>query len=403
MNILQTLKNLVTRNKNPTEVMYQLVSKQGNGIWEWNGKLYESDMLRAIIRPFVISAGKFTPKQLKGNGKDVQINSDLYIQFLLRFPNPILTGQKFREKLAWQYMLNGNAFALILRDDNGYAVQAYPINAYSVQAKYDDKMQLFLEFVLENGKTVTYPYTDVIHVPRDLGNNELFGSGNMKTLEPLMQVVTASDGSIISAIQNSGVIKWLLKYSRSMRPEELKTRAQEFADNFLDTTDNKNVGVAATGADADAIQIAPNDYVPNALLQDRTAKRVLEYFNTNEKIVMSTYSEDEWNAYYESVIEPFAVALGEEFTRKVFTRREIGYGNQIIFDSTNLQYASMATKLAMVSMVDRGAMTPNQWRAILNMGPTGTPEGDLYLRRLDTGIADQNGGKKQDATQKPTD
>ena len=398
MNILTRIKNLVTRNKNPTEVMYQLLRERGNGIWEWNGKLYESDMLRAIIRPFATSAGKFEPKQIKGTGPDTKINSDPYLLFLLKYPNPIMTGQKFREKLAWQYMLNGNAFALLYRDENGYATQAYPINAMSVQAKYDAQMNLALEFVLENGKTVTYPYTDIIHIPRDLGDNELFGSSNKRALEPLMQVVTATDGSIVSAIKNSGIIKWLLKYSRSMRPEELKTRAQEFADNFLDTTDNKNVGVAATGADADAVQIAPNDYVPNALIQDRTTQRVLEYFNTNEKIVMSTFSEDDWNAYYEAVIEPFAVALGEEFTRKVFSRREIGFGNRIIFDSTNLQYASMATKLALVQLVDRGAMTPNQWREILNMGPTGTPEGDMYIRRLDTGLANNRNGGENSGT-----
>jgi len=370
--------------------MYQLLRERGNGCWEWDGKLYESDLIRAIIRPFVISAGKFNPKQITGTAAATKVNADAYLTFLLKFPNPIMTGQKFREKLAWQYMLNGNAFALLYRDENGFAVQAYPINAYGVQAKYDEKMNLYLEFVLENGKTVTYPYSDVIHVPHDLGSNELFGSGNRKALEPLMTVVTATDGSIVSAIKNSGIIRWLLKYSRSMRAEELKTRAEEFASSFLDTTDNKNVGVAATGSDADAVQIAPNDYVPNALLQDRTTRRVLEYFNTNEKIVMSTYTEDEWNAYYEAVIEPFAVALGEEFTRKVFSRRDIGLGNRIIFDSTSLQYASMSTKLALVQMVDRGAMTPNQWREILNMGPTGTPEGDMYIRRLDTGLANQN-------------
>jgi hypothetical protein len=36
----------------------------------------------------------------------------------------------------------------------------------------------------------------------------------------------------------------------------------------------------------------------------------------------------------------------------------------------------------MVALVDRGAMTPNQWREIFNMAPI--EGGDVPIRRLDT-------------------
>lgn len=52
----------------------------------------------------------------------------------------------------------------------------------------------------------------------------------------------------------------------------------------------------------------------------------------------------------------------------------------------NLQCASMSTKLAFQSMVDRGAMTPNEWRAILNLAPI--EGGDKPIRRLDTQVVD---------------
>ena len=70
-------------------------------------------------------------------------------------------------------------------------------------------------------------------------------------------------------------------------------------------------------------------------------------------------------------------------TRKLFTRNERSFGNKIIFESSNLQYASMATKLALSSMVDRGALTPNEWREVLNKAPI--PGGDTALLRKDTG------------------
>ena len=43
----------------------------------------------------------------------------------------------------------------------------------------------------------------------------------------------------------------------------------------------------------------------------------------------------------------------------------------------------------MQAMVDRGAMTPNEWRAVLNMVPL--PGGDEPIRRLDTQVVDLAG------------
>ena len=53
------------------------------------------------------------------------------------------------------------------------------------------------------------------------------------------------------------------------------------------------------------------------------------------------------------------------------------------FAANSLQYASMSTKLQLSQMVDRGAMTPNEWRAVLNMGVI--EGGDKAIRRKDTG------------------
>ena len=49
-----------------------------------------------------------------------------------------------------------------------------------------------------------------------------------------------------------------------------------------------------------------------------------------------------------------------------------------------MQYASLRTKLALLSMVDRGAMTPNEWRSVLNLAPV--EGGDKPVRRLDTAV-----------------
>lgn len=377
-------RNLFAR-ASPGATRYQMVTERGNGFYAWNGKLYQSDIVRACMRPKVKAVGKLVGKHLresldKEGKRRLAVNADARLRYLLEEPNPYMTGQKLQEKLAAQLVLNNNAFALVIRDDNGLPVELYPIASHSVQAVYLKDGTLCLDFLLDNGRHMRFAYADIIHLRADFCENDLFGTPLAQALLPLMQIVGTTDQGIVKAIQNSSVVRWLLKYTTSMRPEALDENAKAFAQRFLDVQNGS--GVAAVDAKADATQINPQDYVPNAAQMDRTTARIYALFNTNEKIVHSAYNEDEWNAYYEAEIEPIVRELGEEYTRKLFSRRERAAGNRIVFEASNLATASMGTKLGLQAMVDRGAMLPNEWRAVLNLAPI--DGGDVPIRRLDT-------------------
>lgn len=380
------------RNRAVTVSKYQMITERGEGFYSWNGNLYKSDIVRAAIRPKARAIGKIVGKHiretLKADGtKDTKINPDVYMRFLLEEPNPYMTGQMLQEKLAVQLELNNNAFAYIRRDDNGYATEIYPITAVSCEAVKNNQGELFIIFSLKDGRRVTFRYTDIIHLRKDFNNNEIFGDSPAEALTELMEIVTVSDQGIVKAIKNSNIIRWLLKFHGQLRPEDIKKQTKEFVDSFLNTETSETTGAAATDSKFDAQQIEPKDYVPNAAQTDRTVKRIYAFFNTNEKIVQGNYTENEWISYYESAIEPDVAQLSGEYTRKLFTRRERGFGNRIYFEASNLSYASTQTKLAFVSMVDRGAMTPNQWRDLFNWAPI--EGGDEPIRRLDTALANE--------------
>lgn len=85
-------------------------------------------------------------------------------------------------------------------------------------------------------------------------------------------------------------------------------------------------GAAGVDAKADAIRIDPKDYVPNAMQQANTKDRLYAFFNTNEKIVHSNYTEDEWNSYFEAVIEPVAIQLGRSIPESCSHGVNVGLG-----------------------------------------------------------------------------
>lgn len=382
MGIFSRFKNNVV-----TVSSYKMITSEGESFYAWNGKLFKSDIVRSAIRPKVRAIGKTIGKHIRKSIIDgaerIQVNPDAYMRFLLEEPNPYMTGQMLQEKLATQLELNHNAFAYIDRDENNYPVAIYPIIASACDALKDKQGQLYIKFILKkNGRAVTFKYTDIIHLRKDFNESEIFGDSPAEALTPLMEIVNTTDQGIVKAIKNSNVIRWLLKYSTPLRPEDLKKNAKEFVDSFLNTENSESVGAAAVDAKAEAKQIEPKDYVPNATQMDRTTKRILSFFNTNDKIVQSSYTEDEWISYYETTVEPDIIQMSYEFTRKLFSRRERGFGNKIIFESSNLNFASMQTKLNLVNYVDRGIMSPNEVRTILNLAPR--DGGDEFIRRLDT-------------------
>lgn len=354
----------------------------------WNNNLYKSDIVMSAIRPHVKAIGKTVGKHIfdgtnAAGEQDLRVNPEPYIRFLLEEPNPLMTGQKFQEWMDLCQQINNHAFALIVRDGNGLPSALYPINATMATTEYDKSGCLFIRFHTYKGDTFVFPYSDLIHLRGDpVPGSDFWGGSRVDQLLPLMEKMGAIDRGIIAAIKNSAVIRWLLKFTTGRRPEDLQTDAEKFASQFLGA--DTGCGVAAVDSKADAIQIKPNDYVPNADHTDRTMERFYAALNTNVKIVTSDFTEDEWNAYYESQVEPDVIQWGNEYTRKLFSRKKRSYGNYFVFEAANLATASMATKLALREMVDRGAMLPNEWRRVFNFAPI--PGGDKPIRRLDTAV-----------------
>lgn len=383
------------KQKNNAESVKSVASTKlitsNNHYFQWDGNVFQSDIVRSAIRVKSKAIGKSQAKHIRTAGDVLSVNPEPYMRFLLEEPNSLMSMQQLLEKLVIQLELNNNAFALIDRDVNGYPIGIYPISSSNVEALRDSAGVTYLRFSLKGtNKQVIFPYSDIIHLRQDFNENEIFGDSNIETLFPLMNVITTMDQGIIKTIKNSSAIQWLLKFHQNINPDDVKREVDRFVNSFM-SMDNENVGAAGVDTKFDAQQVTPSTYVPNADQMDRTTKRIYSYFNINDKIVTSQYNENEWTSFYESSLEPIIVQLSNEFTRKLFTKKERSHGNKIVFESSNLAFASMQTKLGFAQMVDRGAMTPNEWRASYSMHPY--PGGDVFLLRKDTG--QQSGTTKE--------
>lgn len=374
-------------NRSPTKQTLRMVEMNGDSFYMWNGDIYKSDFVVSCIRPYVNAIGKLTPKHIQKSSTGVKSGEWPFIRKLLDNPNPYVTGQDLQECIASSLKLNNNAFVRVIRNPDGIPCELTYVPAVLAETFYVNQ-ELYIKFNLANGKFETIKYDDLIHIKNLSKNGEIFGQSNATALNNLLSVISMTDQGIVKAIKNGGAIRWLLKFLTTMRKEDIKQKTDDFVESFMDV--KNSTGAAGIDNKMEAQQVTPNDYVPNAGNIEKVIQRLYSFFGTNEKIVQSKYSEDEWNAYYESEIEPVVMKLSNAYTNRLFTEGQQRFNNKIVFESASLQYASMSTKLQLLQMVDRGAMTPNEWREVLNLPPI--EGGDKPIRRLDTAVV----GKKDE-------
>ena len=131
-------------------------------------------------------------------------------------------------------------------------------------------------------------------------------------------------------------------------------------------------------------------------------ENIYRYYGVNEKILTSSYSEAEWNSFYEAIIEPIAIQLSLEFTFKLFSERERGFGNKVIFTTNRLQYATLQTRSAIgQALYDRGIITINEYRELMYLPQI--EDGDVRMVSLNYVKADEQSeyqiGKSDEGTQ----
>ena len=349
----------------------------------FSGDAYDSDVVRAAVDAIARNAAKLKPKHIRVTADGVQEMKSHIERLLSVRPNPYMSAYDFLYKVVTLLYLQNNAFIFIDWDETGAIVRGfYPIPASVVEFLEPPRGQTMpnVRFRFLGGQSVVLPYDQIAHMRRFFYRNDLFGETSDRALTPTLELISTTDQGIANAVKSSAFLRGILKFTQMLKPEDLKKQRDDFVKDYLDIANNG--GVAATDAKADYIPLNSDPKMIDDKQMAQIKDKVYSYFGVNEKIVKSNYTEDEWNAFYESVIEPIAIQLSLELTAKVFTDRERGFGNAIIFEANRLQYTSTKTKLELREMVDRGALTPNEWREAFNMAPI--EGGDKPIRRLDT-------------------
>jgi len=332
----------------------------------FSGRAYDSDVVRGAIDAIARNAAKLKPKHIRRKEDGIFHEHSQIEKLLAQRPNPHMDSYTFLYKVVTQLYLNNNSF-IYIDSQFGQPVGFYPINFSTVELMERDK-KTYIKFNFQGGQVVTLPYEEVIHLRRFFNEHDIFGDSSYNALIPTLELINTANQGIINAVKSSAFLRGLLKFTSMLKPEDMKKQRDIFVKDYMDI--NNNGGIAATDSKADYVDLKSDPKMIDSKTMELIERKVYKYYNVNENIVMSKYSEEEWNAFYESVLEPIAIQMSLEFTSKIFTEREMGHGNEIIFEANRLQYASNTTKISLVNtLMDRGLLSLNEGREVFNLAP----------------------------------
>lgn len=352
-----------------------------------NTEAYYNYLLRSCLRAIATHVAKADIKHIRYvSGDTIPQDSDI-ANLLSGQPNPFMNSSEFIFKLTTNLLIHNNAFVYIQQDEKGSIQGFYPLNSSFVtymessQTEMDDTGNLFVKFNFRGGQEVLAPYEQIIHIKRDYFENDLMGSYNDTALYPLIQLTNTVHNGIINAVDNGPAnIRGSLHFQNTLKLSDLQKKAEAILSHFFDIQNNSGIIIT----DAETGEFKP--FENKAILLDQgqmeiIQKQVFGYFNINENIVFSNYTEIQFDGFYNSVVAPILKQYSEAFTYKVFTARERGYGNRIIFTSNKLAHVSDATKSTMCQYAaPLGIFTQNELRELFGLAPM--PGGERRVESL---------------------
>lgn len=337
----------------------------------WDGQLYESELVRAVIHAKAVHVSKLSVC-VTGSGNPA-------LQTRLQYgPNSWQTWGQFLYRLSTILDMQNNAFIVPVLGDADRITGFFPLlPSRCTIEQYDGEP--WLRYRFSDGTTAAMEYSKCGILTKHQYGDDFFGADNRALLHT-MELINVQNQGIAEAVRSSATYRFMAKLNNFQKAEDLAQERKRFTRENL-------------SGDGGGLLLFPNNYneiqqiksVPFVVDADQMQlirTNVFDYFGINEDVLQNKAYGDAWSAFYEGAIEPFAIQLTDVLTRMAFTTNERAHGSGIMATANRLQYMSNTDKLNVsAQMTDRGLMCPDEIREIWNLPPLPDGKGKVFICR----------------------
>ena len=357
---------------------------------QFGTNIYASDVVQQALKCIVDEMKKLNPTHVRYKDSDPVPVKGSSIQDVLREPNQLMTTSDFLEKVCWLLLLNYNVFIIPtyytwIDDKTGaerrYYEALYPIKPTQVDFIEDAGGRLFVKFWFWNGETTTVRYDDVIHIRYNYSVNEYMGGNEMgqpdhqALLETLELNKTLLTG-VAKAMKASYAVNAVVKYNTLMDDGKTEKAIRDLERKLK----NNESGLLPLDLKTEFSPL-PRSV---SLVDEATLKfvdgKILRNWKVPLCILTGDYTKEQYEAFYQSALEPLIVAISQAFTKGLFTSREKAFGNKVELYPKDLIFMTMSQTLEMIKQLSpTGALFENEKRVALGLRPLPELEGKRYM------------------------
>lgn len=349
------------------------------------GGVYESELVRAAINARATHISKLKV-DIKGAARPkLQVK-------MRRAPNEFQTWSQFMYRLSTILDVHNTAFIVPVFDEYGEPSGIYPVLPDRCEFKNYDGVP-YLRYTFGWGQTAAVEMSLCGIMTKFQYRDDFLGESN-RALIPTMDLIHMQNQGIREGVRSAATYRFMAKANNFSNTNDLKNERKRFsAENLSRDADGGGL-LLFPNTYSDIKQIDAKPWVVDADQMRVINQNVYNYFGVNEDVLTNKAYGDAWAAFYEGVVESFAIQFSEVVTKMLFTIREQAQGSFVMATANRLQYMSNADKLQVsAQMADRGLMTRNEIREIWNLPPLPPEIGDTLPVRGE--YYDLNGGGEQ--------
>lgn len=330
----------------------------------FSGNPYENDVYRSAVDGIARIAAKFTLTPTISFSDGTTAKGDERLAYLLQVrPNALMTAFDMLYQLTTHLYVNNNAYCYIHRD-GGTVHGFYPLHVSSCDFAQDEGGNIVCHFTFANGKQYDLPYSDVVHLRRHFNSNDVAGESNDAISAGIELADTQNEG-IRNSIRSGANIRGLVKFTSIMSPELLKENKEQFVKDYL-SLENSG-GVVAVGGNMEYEPIESKYPTISKEDLEATRSKIFSYLGINEHIADSSFTDDQFAAFNESVLEALALQFSQEFTSKVYGGAA---GRSIECSTSHIAFMSNERKIELIrNAVPMSIVSVNEAREVIGLEP----------------------------------
>lgn len=322
----------------------------------------------------------FTYVRLPNGQRDLDRGSPLYLLFH-DSPNERMTASEFWAAMVINWLMRGNAYARLDRNDDGVVIGMWPMPADQVMPHVMDTGELVYLYQV-GGEQFVFFERDVLHI-KDPGNG-LVGLSRVDFMGASLTEAVRAQAQATRTFKNGDKPAGLLFVDRVLSDEQRKTIRKNFKE--ISEGEQSRLFILEANMKYEAVSLTPNDV---QLLSTRQfgVEELCRWFGVPPVLVghsnvtaWGTGIEQIIDGFYKLTVRPALVQIEQAIMKRVLTSvQRSKYTIEFSLDA--LLRSSSKDRFALYAQgAQNGIVTRNECRQLENLPPM--PGGDVLTAQV---------------------